>query len=58
VDLAREHADGIGAAEAARRVGMTPSIAREQLLAAEQQGALCRDEAADGIRFFMNRFRA
>ena len=56
VDLARVQPDGIGVAEAARLVGMAPSIAREQLLAAEAQGTLCRDEAPDGLRFFSNRF--
>ena len=54
VELAREHAEtGIGVAEAARVVGMAPAIAREQLLAAELQGALCRDEAPDGMRWFV-----
>lgn len=58
VDFAREHAEtGIGVAEAARVVGMAPAIAREQLLAAELQGALCRDEAPDGVRWFCNPWR-
>lgn len=56
VHLAHERSDGIGVIDAARLVGMAPPIAREQLLAAEAQGALCRDEAPDGLRFFANRF--
>ena len=56
VGLAHERLDGIGVIDAAILVGMAPPIAREQLLAAEAQGALCRDEAPDGLRFFANRF--
>jgi ESCRT-II complex subunit VPS36 len=56
--LAAEHSDGIDAVDAARLAGLAPAIAREHLLAAEAQGALCRDDAPDGLRFFPNRFRA
>jgi hypothetical protein len=57
VDLACEqHDDGIGVIEAAQLVGLAPPLAREQLLAAEAVGALCRDEAPSGVRFFANRF--
>jgi ESCRT-II complex subunit VPS36 len=48
---------GISAAEAARALGMAPALAREQLLAAEGQGLLCRDDGVDGLRFFSNFFK-
>jgi len=47
---------GVGASEAARALGMAPALAKEQLLAAESQGLLCRDDGADGLRFFHNFF--
>lgn len=47
---------GIGATEAARALGMAPALAKEQLLAAESRGILCRDDGADGLRFFHNFF--
>jgi hypothetical protein len=31
-------------------------LAKQQLLVAEQLQVLCRDESADGLRFFPNRF--
>ncbi|CAK9869386.1 unnamed protein product [Sphagnum jensenii] len=48
---------GVSAAEAARALGMAPALAREQLLAAEGQGLLCRDDGVDGLRFFSNFFK-
>ncbi|KAG0599933.1 hypothetical protein M758_12G189000 [Ceratodon purpureus] len=47
---------GVGATEAARALGMAPALAKEQLLAAESQGFLCRDDGEDGLRFFHNFF--
>ncbi|KAI5073533.1 hypothetical protein GOP47_0011546 [Adiantum capillus-veneris] len=48
---------GISASEAARALGMAPALAKEQLLAAESKGDLCRDDGPDGLRFFLNFFR-
>lgn len=48
---------GISASEAARALGMAPALAKEQLLAAENKGHLCRDDGPDGLRFFLNFFK-
>ncbi|KAH7433800.1 hypothetical protein KP509_07G086800 [Ceratopteris richardii] len=48
---------GIGATEVARALGMAPALAKEQLLAAEQKGNLCRDDGPDGLRFYLNFFK-
>eukprot|EP00250_Pteridium_aquilinum_P007508 c17207_g1_i1 orf=264-1568(-) len=48
---------GISASEAARALGMAPALAKEQLLAAENKGDLCRDDGPDGLRFFLNFFK-
>lgn len=32
-------------------------VAQEHLLAAEQAGALCRDDSVQGLRFYINRFK-
>ena len=43
---------GVGTADAARCIGFRPLVAREQLLCAEADGLLVRDDAPDGLRFF------
>ncbi|BBN03385.1 ESCRT-II complex subunit VPS36 [Marchantia polymorpha subsp. ruderalis] len=45
---------GISATDAARALGLAPALAKEHLLAAEMRGQLCRDDGADGLRFFLN----
>ncbi|KAL2642752.1 hypothetical protein R1flu_010339 [Riccia fluitans] len=45
---------GITASDAARALGLAPALAKEHLLAAEMRGQLCRDDGADGLRFFLN----
>ncbi|CAM6122413.1 unnamed protein product [Calypogeia fissa] len=47
---------GISASDAARSLGIAPALAKEQLLAAENKGLLCRDDGEDGLRFFINFF--
>ena len=49
---------GLGEGEVALRLGVSPALALEQLLAAELAGLLCRDEAPEGLRFFRNAFFA
>jgi ESCRT-II complex subunit VPS36 len=44
------------ASEVAAGLRLPLAIAREQLLVAESAGALCRDEGAEGLRFFTNFF--
>lgn len=48
---------GVSASEAARTLGVAPALAKEQLLAAEIKGHLCRDDGPDGLRFFLNFFK-
>lgn len=48
---------GVSASEAARALGMAPALAKEQLLAAENKGDLCRDDGPDGLRFYLNFFK-
>lgn len=55
--LAAQGDEGTCAADAAHQLGLTPAIAREYLLAAEARGMLCRDDAPDGLRFFVNPWR-
>jgi len=45
---------GITAEEFARKLGIALVIAREQLLAAESAGRICRDDTVEGLRFFPN----
>ncbi|GAQ79510.1 EAP30/Vps36 family protein [Klebsormidium nitens] len=47
---------GISASDAARALGLPPALAKEELLAAEYRGLLCRDDGADGLRFYHNFF--
>ena len=55
--MADASGDGICAADAARQLSLPPALAREHLLAAEARGALCRDDAPDGLRFYRNPWR-
>lgn len=45
-------AGGLSAAAAAAALGCSPLLAAERLLRAEAAGALCRDDAPDGARFY------
>ncbi|GJP67557.1 hypothetical protein CLOP_g24363 [Closterium sp. NIES-67] len=47
---------GVSIADVAQALGVSPAVAKEELLAAEGKGLLCRDDAADGLRFFQNFF--
>jgi ESCRT-II complex subunit VPS36 len=40
----------------ARGVGISVTLAKEQLLTAEGSGVLCRDDTIDCMRFYPNRF--
>ncbi|KAI5463517.1 EAP30/Vps36 family-domain-containing protein [Mariannaea sp. PMI_226] len=45
---------GITAQEAAERFGWSLGVAEEELLMAEEQGALCREEGLEGLKFWIN----
>ncbi len=47
---------GLTALEAGRILKISPLLANEQLLSAEQSGYLCRDVTVEGTRFFCNLF--
>jgi len=47
---------GVTALEAGRILQVSPLLAKEQLLSAEQNGYLCRDITLEGTRFFCNLF--
>lgn len=47
---------GLTAMEAGRLLKISPLLAKEQLLSAEQSGFLCRDVTLEGTRFFINNF--
>jgi len=47
---------GLTALEAARVLKISPLLANEQLLSAEQNGYLCRDVTMEGTRFYKNLF--
>ena len=49
-------ANGITEVEASRHLHVSVLLAQEQLLAAERQGSLVRDETTESIRYFPNRF--
>lgn len=54
-----EHADptrGLDAVAIADRLGIAVSLALEELLVAEDQGFICRDESLHGLFFFPNRW--
>ena len=42
--------------EMAQLIGLSVVLSKERLLAAENAGKLCRDETAEGLRFYPNLF--
>ena len=42
--------------EMAKLAGIAIVLAKERLLAAEQNGKLCRDDSVEGLRFYPNLF--
>lgn len=50
----REFGRGVTAQEAAERFGWSLGVAEEELLMAEEQGALCREEGLEGLKFWIN----
>ncbi|KAH0490974.1 hypothetical protein TgHK011_002420 [Trichoderma gracile] len=50
----REFGRGVTAQEAAERFGWSLGVAEEELLMAEEQGALCREEGLEGLKFWKN----
>ena len=47
---------GLTAEELARSSGISVVLAKERLLAAEEEGRACRDDTVEGLRFFPNLF--
>lgn len=45
---------GVTAQEAAERFGWSLGVAEEELLMAEERGALCREEGLEGLKFWKN----
>lgn len=45
---------GVTAREAAERFGWSIGVAEEELLMAEEHGALCREEGLEGLKFWKN----
>ncbi|KEY74327.1 hypothetical protein S7711_00483 [Stachybotrys chartarum IBT 7711] len=45
---------GVTAQEAAERFGWSLGVAEEELLMAEEHGALCREEGIEGLKFWKN----
>lgn len=45
---------GVTAQEAAERFGWSLGVAEEELLMAEEKGALCREEGLEGLKFWIN----
>ncbi|EGR51072.1 uncharacterized protein TRIREDRAFT_56169 [Trichoderma reesei QM6a] len=50
----RQFGRGVTAQEAAERFGWSLGVAEEELLMAEEQGALCREEGLEGLKFWKN----
>ncbi|KAL5091194.1 Vacuolar protein-sorting-associated protein 36 [Trichoderma simmonsii] len=50
----REFGRGVTAQEAAERFGWSLGVAEEELLMAEEHGALCREEGLEGLKFWKN----
>ncbi|KMZ71005.1 Vacuolar protein sorting-associated protein 36 [Zostera marina] len=48
---------GISPSDAAITLEIAPALAKEQLLAAESKGILCRDISPEGFRFYINLFK-
>ena len=49
-------AGSITSEELAKLTGIAIVLAKERLLAAEQDGKLCRDDSVEGLRFYPNLF--
>lgn len=45
---------GVSAQEAAERFGWSIGVAEEELFMAEEQGAVCREEGLEGLKFWKN----
>uniref|UniRef100_A0A915CK01 Vacuolar protein-sorting-associated protein 36 n=1 Tax=Parascaris univalens TaxID=6257 RepID=A0A915CK01_PARUN len=59
VDSTAEMVTAMGsctASDLGKCLGITVILARERLLAAEEQAKLCRDDTIEGLKFFPNRF--
>lgn len=50
----REFGRGVTALETAERFGWSIGVAEEELLMAEERGALCREEGLEGLKFWQN----
>jgi ESCRT-II complex subunit VPS36 len=50
----REFGLGVTAQEAAERFGWSIGVAEEELLMAEEHGAVCREEGLEGLKFWHN----
>ncbi|OAA48419.1 EAP30 family protein [Metarhizium rileyi] len=50
----REFGRGVTALETAERFGWSIGVAEEELLMAEEHGALCREEGLEGLKFWEN----
>ncbi|KJZ80034.1 hypothetical protein HIM_00748 [Hirsutella minnesotensis 3608] len=50
----REFGRGVTAQQTAERFGWSIGVAEEELLMAEEHGALCRDEGIEGLKFWKN----
>ncbi|KHN97008.1 EAP30 family protein [Metarhizium album ARSEF 1941] len=50
----REFGRGVTALEAAERFGWSIGVAEDELLMAEEHGALCREEGLEGLKFWKN----
>ncbi|KAK2605808.1 Vacuolar protein-sorting-associated protein 36 [Conoideocrella luteorostrata] len=50
----REFGRGVTALDTAQRFGWSIGVAEEELLMAEEQGALCREEGLEGLKFWKN----
>ncbi|KAK7417337.1 Vacuolar protein-sorting-associated protein 36 [Neonectria punicea] len=50
----QEFGRGVTAQEAAERFGWSLGVAEEELMMAEERGALCREEGLEGLKFWVN----
>jgi len=50
----RTFGQGVTAQEAATRFGWSLGVAEEELLMAEEHGAVCREEGLEGLKFWIN----
>lgn len=50
----QEFGRGVTAQEAAERFGWSLGVAEEELLMAEERGAVCREEGLEGLKFWKN----